>query len=93
MKIPSGTYPENKLIDGAYGSYEDLIAALGDAFASGVGAESTLDFQASMPLIWPQKPVLFQTDDELYEVEGTAGWMNSKTNILYPCHVYVGNYL
>ncbi len=26
-----------------------------------------------MPLIWPQKPVLFQTDDELYEIEGTNG--------------------
>jgi tripeptidyl-peptidase-1 len=31
-----------------------------------------------MPLIWPQKPVLFQTDDELYEIEGSQGWMNSR---------------
>ena len=50
---------------------------MGDNFG-GVGGESTLDFQASMPLIWPQKPVLFQTDDELYEIEGTEGWMNSR---------------
>ncbi len=34
-------------------------------------AESNLDFQASIPLIWPQKTVLFQTDDEWYEEVGT----------------------
>ena len=77
LNIPAGTYPENRLIDGAIGSYEDVVATLGDGFAA-VGAESTLDFQSSMPLIWPQTPVLFQTDDEYYEIVGTEGWMNSK---------------
>ncbi|KAH8817299.1 Pro-kumamolisin, activation domain-containing protein [Xylogone sp. PMI_703] len=77
QNIPAGTYPENRLINGAIGSYEDVLAQAGDVFGDGVGGESTLDFQAAMPLIWPQKPVLFQTDDELYEIEGTFGWMNS----------------
>ncbi|KAH8883712.1 subtilisin-like protein [Thozetella sp. PMI_491] len=76
LNIPAGTYPENRLIDGAIGSYEELVATVGDNFG-GIGGESTLDFQAAMPLIWPQKPVLFQTDDELYEIEGTNGWMNT----------------
>jgi tripeptidyl-peptidase-1 len=53
------------------------VAALGDTFG-GPGPESTLDFQASIPLIWPQKTVLYETDDEVYELEGTAGWMNSR---------------
>ena len=78
QNIPKGTYPENRLIDGAFGSYEDVVAAVGDNFVDGVGGESTLDFQSALPLIWPQKPVLFQTDDELYEIEGTEGWMNSR---------------
>lgn len=32
------------------------------------GSESNLDFQALMPIIYPQKAVLFQTDDDINEV-------------------------
>lgn len=70
------------MIDGAFGSSEDLVAATGVDGYFGAGGESTLDFQASMPLIWPQKPVLFQTDDQYYEGGGTNGWLNSKTRFV-----------
>lgn len=65
------------MVDGAIGSYEDLVAAVGPDFGS-IGAESTLDFQSSIPLIWPQKTVLFQTNDEYWEIVGTEGFFNSK---------------
>ncbi|KAK7741986.1 hypothetical protein SLS53_004569 [Cytospora paraplurivora] len=61
--IPNGTYPTEKLIDGAVGSAED--AGLDE---EDVGVESDLDFQSAWPLIWPQRTVLFQTDDQFYEV-------------------------
>jgi tripeptidyl-peptidase I len=58
------------------------VAATGVDGYFGAGGESTLDFQASMPLIWPQKPVLFQTDDQYYEGGGSNGWLNSKTRFV-----------
>lgn len=60
--IPNGTYPIEKTIDGAFGAAQT---------AKQVGIESDLDFEAAQPLIWPQKTVLFQTDDEFYEVNMT----------------------
>jgi hypothetical protein len=57
--IPVGTYPTEKLIDGATGT---ALTYPED------GVESNLDFTAAMPLIWPQKAILFQTDDEYYEM-------------------------
>lgn len=42
-----------------------------------VGLESSLDFDAAWPLIWPQKTILFQTDDEYYESTGVSGFWNS----------------
>ncbi|KAL7941112.1 peptidase S8/S53 domain-containing protein [Trichoderma barbatum] len=76
LDIPAGTYPENRLVDGAIGSWEDLVATVGPGFGD-IGIESTLDFQAAIPLIWPQKTVLFQTNDEYYEIVGTAGFFNT----------------
>lgn len=61
-KIPNGTYPIEELIDGAIGAAQT---------AAEVGAESNLDFQASQPLIWPQRTILFQTDDQYVEVNQT----------------------
>lgn len=86
LDIPAGTYPENRLVDGAIGSYEDLVASVGTGFGS-IGPESTLDFQASIPLIWPQTTVLFQTDDEYWEIVGSEGFFNSKTTYcsLFTC--------
>ena len=75
-EIPNGTYPIEKLIDGAIGAAQTLDQ---------VGAESNLDFQASWPLIWPQKEVLFQTDDQYIEVNQTdlhtpyLGFWNSRS--------------
>ncbi|UKZ74649.1 hypothetical protein TrVFT333_002319 [Trichoderma virens FT-333] len=76
LNIPKGTYPENRLVDGAIGSYEDIVATIGSNFG-GLGLESTLDFQSAIPLIWPQKTVLFQTNDEYYEIVGTQGFFNT----------------
>ncbi|KAJ0109613.1 hypothetical protein J7T55_014175 [Diaporthe amygdali] len=62
-EIPNGTYPIEKGIDGAYGAAKTLEAA---------GVESDLDFEAAQPLIWPQRTILFQTDDEYYQQNETA---------------------
>ena len=46
-----------------------------------MGEESALDFQAAMPLIYPQSTILFQTDDEYYETAGLdtyEGFWNSE---------------
>jgi tripeptidyl-peptidase-1 len=69
-EIPNGTYPEERLIDGAIGAVEDIPGFN----VSDDGGESDLDFEAAWPLIWPQKMVLFQTDDQYYEVnQSSAG--------------------
>lgn len=62
-EIPQGTYPIEKNIDGAFGAAKNVSSA---------GVESDLDFEAAQPLIWPQKTVLFQTDDEFYELNETS---------------------
>lgn len=75
-EIPNGTYPIEKLIDGAIGPSATLAEA---------GTESNLDFESAWPLIWPQKTVLFQTDDQYIEVNQTdlhtpyLGFWNSKS--------------
>ncbi|KAI0398917.1 subtilisin-like protein [Xylaria palmicola] len=63
LKVPTGTYPEERLIDGAIGAIETPSPI----YPLEVGLESSLDFDAAWPLIWPQGTVLFQTDDEFYE--------------------------
>jgi tripeptidyl-peptidase I len=73
--IPNGTHPIEDLIDGAIGAAQD---------PSEVGTEANLDFEAAWPLIWPQKTVLFQADDQFYEInQGTVttpylGFYNSE---------------
>lgn len=64
--IPNGTYPIERLIDGATGSSEETGLSEYDA-----GVESDLDFQSAWPLIWPQGTVLFQSDDQFYEINQT----------------------
>lgn len=56
--VPRGTYPKLRSINGALGPTNDTLKA---------GDEADLDFQVAIPLIWPQKTVLFQTDDEWYQ--------------------------
>ncbi|ERT03130.1 hypothetical protein HMPREF1624_01435 [Sporothrix schenckii ATCC 58251] len=63
-EIPDGTKPELRAIDGATGP-----AATQDT----AGAEANMDFEVAMPLVWPQKTVLFQVDDEYYENAMTSG--------------------
>ena len=66
--IPQGTHPELHAIDGAVAP-----VAVQDA-----GAESDLDFSLSFPIIYPQKLVLFQTDDPVYENDYTYdGFLNN----------------
>lgn len=76
LKIPNGTYPENRLIDGALGAYEDPYDG---QWPIELGEEADLDFEAAIPLIWPQKTVLFQEDDQYYEYTGAySGFWNSE---------------
>ncbi|KAL2177315.1 peptidase S8/S53 domain-containing protein [Thermothelomyces heterothallicus CBS 202.75] len=56
--VPRGTHPELRSINGALGPANDTLRA---------GEEADLDFQIAIPLIWPQRTVLFQTDDEWYQ--------------------------
>ncbi|CAK7275494.1 hypothetical protein SEPCBS119000_006718 [Sporothrix epigloea] len=73
LDIPNGTYPIPRLVDGATA---DTVVKL-------AGGEANLDFEAAMPLIYPQKAVLFQVDDERIEVNETmddspyAGFYNT----------------
>ncbi|KAF4633910.1 hypothetical protein G7Y89_g4204 [Cudoniella acicularis] len=62
--IPNGTYPEERLIDGAIGAIEDTKEYVP------IDLEAPLDFDSAWPLIYPQKVVLFQEDDEYYESTG-----------------------
>lgn len=64
-EIPNGTYPIERNIDGAIGSVESQPPGLSPPITS--GGEAMLDFGAAIPLIYPQKTVAFQTDDEFYE--------------------------
>lgn len=61
--IPNGTYPIEENIDGAFGA---------STWVSTAGIESALDLEVSQPLIWPQRTILFQTDDEFYERNQTS---------------------
>ncbi|PSR88695.1 putative Tripeptidyl-peptidase sed1 [Coniella lustricola] len=70
--IPNGTYPEERLVDGAIGAVEEAPKLNITA-----GGESSLDFDSAWPLIWPQKTVLYQVDDQYYEVVGTWGFWNT----------------
>ena len=47
-----------------------------------IDLEAPLDFDSSGPLIYPQKLVLFQEDDEFYEANSNLynGFWNSKYN-------------
>jgi len=63
-QIPNGTYPIEDLIDGAIGAIEDTTEFVP------IDLEAPLDFDSSWPLIYPQKIVLFQEDDEYYESTG-----------------------
>ncbi|KAJ5780090.1 hypothetical protein N7457_005250 [Penicillium paradoxum] len=67
-KIPTGTHPTLKSIDGGKAPAEIFNA----------GAESDLDFQISYPIIWPQNSILFQSDDMIYENDYTfKGFLNT----------------
>ncbi|CAJ2505810.1 Uu.00g132040.m01.CDS01 [Anthostomella pinea] len=74
MNIPNGTYPEERLIDGAIGSVEEPSPV----YPLETGLESMLDFDSAWPLIYPQKTVLYQVDDEYYEYTGNfSGFWNT----------------
>jgi len=55
-----------------------------------IGEEADLDFEVAIPLIYPQKTVLFQTDDEWYQKEMAkagsvyTGFFNSEAPGLLP---------
>jgi tripeptidyl-peptidase-1 len=58
--VPNGTHPTLRSINGAEGSTPNQAAA---------GEEADLDFEVAIPLVYPQKTVLFQTDDEWYQLD------------------------
>lgn len=68
QRIPIGTHPVLKAVDGAVAPNPVTSA----------GPESDLDFEISYPIIWPQNSILFQTDDPVYESNYTyAGFLNN----------------
>jgi tripeptidyl-peptidase-1 len=83
--IPQGTHPTPNFVDGAEAPVN----------VSEGGGESTLDFELAYPLLYPQKLVLYQTDDINYATENpTEGAFNtfldaidgaSTSNILIVC--------
>ena len=67
-RIPIGTHPTLDSVDGGTPPNNVLTA----------GPESNLDFQISYPIIYPQKSILFQTDDTPTEANYTAlGFFNN----------------
>jgi tripeptidyl-peptidase-1 len=49
-----------------------------------INLEAPLDFDSSWPLIFPQKIVLFQEDDEFYESHGNFnGFWNSMHHLFH----------
>lgn len=79
--VPRGTHPKLKSINGAYGPTNDTSKA---------GEEADLDFQVAIPLIWPQRTILFQADDEWYQKDQLRpeskypGFFNSQ----YPLYLH-----
>ncbi|ESZ95141.1 hypothetical protein SBOR_4473 [Sclerotinia borealis F-4128] len=66
--IPQGTHPIPGFVDGA----------VAPVSVSEGGGESSLDFELAYPLLYPQKLVLYQTDDINYSNENpTAGAFNT----------------
>jgi tripeptidyl-peptidase-1 len=57
-EIPLGTHPILNAINGAEATAPFLELA---------GSESSLDFQVTYPIIWPQNSILYQTDDPVYQ--------------------------
>ncbi|KAF2170428.1 hypothetical protein M409DRAFT_64175 [Zasmidium cellare ATCC 36951] len=66
-RVVNGTHPELASIDGGK-------APKPPAQADG---ESDLDFELALPLIYPQKVVLYQTNDDQYTVSGAGGLFNT----------------
>ncbi|KAF7909907.1 uncharacterized protein EAF01_003625 [Botrytis porri] len=65
--IPKGTHPIPNFVDGA----------MAPVSVEKGGGESTLDFELAYPLVYPQKLVLYQTDDINYSNENpTIGAFN-----------------
>ncbi len=58
--VPNDTHPELRAINGARGPTENV---------NGAGEEADLDLQVAIPLVWPQSTVLWQTDDDWYELD------------------------
>jgi hypothetical protein len=69
-RIPKGTFPILKEIDGAHNINKP---------AKTVGSEVILDFQMAYPIIWPQNAVLFLTDDAWSQrgYQYKAGYFNN----------------
>jgi tripeptidyl-peptidase-1 len=66
--IPQGTHPTPNFVDGAEAPVN----------VSEGGGESTLDFELAYPLLYPQKLVLYQTDDINYATKNpTEGAFNT----------------
>jgi len=66
--IPQGTHPTLDSIDGG-----KAPVAVGNAAETG---ESDLDFELALPLVYPQKINLFQTDDTYWSAN-TRGFLNT----------------
>lgn len=64
-QIPAGTAPELRAVDGAIGP------APGHGLATGL--EANLDLEIAMPLVYPQRTVLWQVDDEWYGAGNRGG--------------------
>jgi tripeptidyl-peptidase-1 len=84
--IPKGTHPTPNFIDGA-----EAPVPVADG-----GGESTLDMELTYPIIFPQKIILYQTDDYGYAVEyPVEGFGNEFLDALdgvYPPFPNLGEY-
>lgn len=70
--MPIGTTPNTEAIDGGSVLTSDELGA----YASDYYAESDLDLQYAMDLVWPQQVTLFQTGDNGTDSEGVISFNN-----------------
>ncbi|KAL1902805.1 hypothetical protein Sste5346_000716 [Sporothrix stenoceras] len=75
-EIPKGSYPETRAINGAPGP---------SATQDKAGGEADFDIEIAMPLVWPQKTVVFDVDDDYYQnaVATNSGGIRGIFNTLF----------
>ena len=75
--IPQGSHPILEAVDGGVAPVSQKVV-IDKRYG-----ECLLDMMVSFPILYPQKVILFQTDDAYYSVNQTNGFMNTFLDAVY----------